>query len=387
MAKEAVLDLICDQATFLEFLESRLRFRISTGDHDALAVPIEELGSGLQSVLDLAFQNTHSPSENTELIIAAEEPEAFLHPSAQRSIATQLLSREEAGRRIILTTHSPIVVDEARFGDVVLCRNHSFYEPALGEHIDQEDINTSLLSGFGAEMVFGTSILLVEGEGDRQFFERLRRRIAVFDASGVLDSCFVVPVGSKSRFCPWLQLLNSYGDAADRPIRFLVAADGDASADVRTGFRNARYTIKNEVLGGMGNITAAMNGGNVTAWRAAVDETNRLAFDNNSPLHFLKLDLEEAMLSRARTDLIGQISDKVLWDDQPDRDEVMRRLGAKGYGGENGRKDVYLRAFIGNLITPVELSKNVRLCLRRWFGNACSDGKAQAILNAFKNNR
>src|SRR5690606_20840475 len=48
MASNAVLDLQCEQDEYLRFLESKLKLRIATGEHDASAVPINELGSGLQ---------------------------------------------------------------------------------------------------------------------------------------------------------------------------------------------------------------------------------------------------------------------------------------------------------------------------------------------------
>lgn len=384
LAKDAVLELMCDHASFLGFLESNLRLRISTGDHDALAVPVDELGSGLQSVLDLAFQDTQTTSGNADLILAAEEPEAFLHPAAQRTIATQLLGRHDPGRRVILTTHSPVVVAEARYGDVVLCREHKFYEPAEVAQGAREEINTALLGGFGAEMIFGSSVLLVEGEGDRQFFENLRRRIARHDRSGVLDNCFVVPVGSKARFGPWIQLLTSYGDAGDRPIRFLVAADGDASSDVRSGFRDAKVSVKQEVLDAMGMISAEMNAQNLSKWRSAVDRHNELSLQHDVPTFFLKLDLEEAMLTDARSGLLDEICQRMNWEDEPDRPEVMRRLGAKGFGGANGRKDVHIRGLIGERIHPADLTPNVRRCLARWFALASSDARAEQLIKGWR---
>ena len=384
MARDAVLAFDCDQATFLNFLESRLTLRISTGDHDSLAVPIPELGSGLQSLLDLAFQDSEAPPKGVELIIAAEEPEAFLHPSAQRTVTSRLFQGAGRGRRVVVTTHSPIVVEEARFGDVTLCRDQKFYAPAEVSDIARAAINTALLNGFGAEMVFGSAVLFVEGEGDRQFFERLRRRIAKHDASGALDRCFVVPVGGNARFSPWLQLLSAYGDAGDRPIKCLIAADADAVPEMRKALRDGGLSVRHDVADAFAAITIARNDDDVAAWRRATRAANSACADAQLPLHFLELDLEEAALANAGDGLVQRISEEAGWTDAPTRDEMLRRMGAKGYGGQGGKKDVFLRGLAGELIHPKEVTPNALQCLRRWFAHVLEAANVNKLLRGWE---
>lgn len=384
LARDAILDLACDQAALLQFLESRLRLRISTGSHDALAVPIDELGSGLQSLLDLAFQDTQYPTADAALIIAAEEPEAFLHPSAQRTVASRLLNQPESGKRIIVTTHSPIVVEEARFGEVVICREHRFYEPHGVSDSVRDAINSSLLSGYGSEMIFGSSVLLVEGEGDRQFFERIRRRLAVYDSTGTIDRCFVVPVGGKARFGPWLRLLTSYGDSNERPLRFIVAADADSATEVTESFKDAGLVMPQDLGVELGSMATAMTTGDLQAWRGSVDRANKISRESDISLHFLKLDLEEAMLNAASDNLLSMLARECLWEDGPTKEIAMQRLGAKGHGGNNGRKDVYLRGLIGQHIAADELTINAKQCLRRWITNASNGYRADQIMSAWK---
>ena len=383
MARSAKLSFDCDQASFLSFLESRLHLRISTGDHDSLAVPIVELGSGLQSLLDLAFQECDAPREGVESIIAVEEPEAFLHPSAQRTVSSRLLRGAGGERRVIITTHSPIVVEEARFGDVVLCRNQRFYEPSKVSEKERDAINSALLSGFGAEMLFGSSILLVEGEGDRQFFERLRRRIATCDPSGLMDTCFVVPVGSCSRFGPWIRLLSAYGDARDRPIRWLVAPDSDSTDELRRAFKEAGTPLPQELQEAFTGIGGAKGRGAISEWRELTRETNHHLFQLGVPLHFLELDLEEAALGNAGADLLQRVSRELRWSDQPSREVVLQRLGAKGFEGRNGKKDVNVRGLIGEQIAPGELTRNMSNCLLRWFALAMGQEEAYGILHTW----
>jgi hypothetical protein len=60
-------------------------------------------------------------------------------------------------------------------------------------------------------------VLLVEGDGDRLFFEWLRRRVAAATKDGRVDDLYVVPTGSNTQFSLWPQLLRSYGRDGDRP--------------------------------------------------------------------------------------------------------------------------------------------------------------------------
>lgn len=382
MAREAKLTLDLDQSKLLTFLESRLRLHVSTGPHDALAVPMTELGSGLQSLLDLALQE-REVDPDVLFIIAVEEPEAFLHPAPLRTISAKLFTSTDVNRRVIVTTHSPVVVEEAEYGDVVLCRRHQFYEPSTVSEERKTAISTALLSGFGAEMMFGSAILLVEGEGDRQFFERLRRRVARFESNGELDTCFVVPVGGKTRFGPWMMLLNSYGIPANRPIRWLVVADADASSDVRTAFLRAGITLRQDVIDDLGAVAAAATGGNIAESGRMVQRANRRLNETETRLQFLELDLEEAALSAAGDDLLRGLCRTAELQEEFTREEVLARLGAKRFAGRDGKKAPFIRGYIGERIRPSEVSANIRGCLARWFALAVGRERASHILTAW----
>ena len=72
---------------------------------------LEELGTGEQQVLALAFANAYAEAFHTGVLLVVEEPEAHLHPLAQEALARWLRTRTAAGVQVVLTTHSPFFLD------------------------------------------------------------------------------------------------------------------------------------------------------------------------------------------------------------------------------------------------------------------------------------
>jgi len=80
------------------------------------------------------------------------------------------------GQRAIISTHSPLVVEEASFPRSPLVRDHEIFQPSLTDEL-RGVINTDLaLQVEGPRMLFASFVLLVEGAGDREIGESLRRR-------------------------------------------------------------------------------------------------------------------------------------------------------------------------------------------------------------------
>lgn len=382
-ARDAEVLLDCDWPDVLDFLEANLCLRVTTGDHDSSKVSMTELGSGLQSLFDLAIQEAEIPS-GRHTIIAAEEPEAFLHPAAQRVTASRLLSAAGINQAIV-TTHSSVFIDEACYGDVVIAREHRFYEPVQRAEADRAEINTALLTGHGAEALFASSLLLVEGEGDRQFFEALRRRIAQHDDSGLADTCFVIASGGNKAFAPWIRLLESYGSPSDRPIRWIVSPDGDSSPETRRAFADAGYPVPQTILDGLGAVSAAKTSGDIRSWREAAVALNALAQRERFPLHFLLLDLEESALGAATQGTVACVCERLKYGGETDHATLLSRLGSKGYDPvAEPLKAPWIRGFIGHALPPKELPQPTRLLLLRWLAGSMGDKGAERLLKRWE---
>ena len=146
LAKQGELRVNVAADDFVPWMAEHVSLRLVTGAHDADSVAPVEVGSGLQSLLELATQQAAATQTGGDRVIAIEEPEAFLHPSAQRTLA-RLISQSLPGKRIV-STHSALLVEESQFGDVVLVRDHRFYEPDQSDVDDdvRASINTALLA-------------------------------------------------------------------------------------------------------------------------------------------------------------------------------------------------------------------------------------------------
>jgi AAA ATPase domain len=355
MAESAAVRPDVDPSALVAWLADRTVMRLVTGPHDVAGVPAVEVGAGLQSLLELAINRAGGAAEDVDWIIGLEEPEAFLHPSAQRAFARNLATDNA---RIIVSTHSPVVVDEARFGEVVLVRDHRFYYPREPQDPTRGDINSALLTGGGAEMLFARSVLFVEGPGDRAFFEELRRRVATEGGLADADALWTIAVGGKD-FSAWLRLLRGFGEVNDRPIQWRVVADDDAAGDVLQAYRRAGHALRvelREVLEEIAGEYAATGASAET--ETLVARANELSMTRPGSPQLLAGALESAMISSAASPTLRRISALLGPTCPTDRPGLVGHLRAD--------KAKWKRTLVARELPWHELDSGVRTALERW---------------------
>ena len=193
-------------------------------------IPLGRHGEGTQSLAVvclfgafLSSKLAETYTEHASPILAIEEPEAHLHPSAARA-ATDIL-RDMGGQKII-TTHSGDVVSGVpieslrrlhRKGGVIAVNQ---IRKDMFDDEERRKIRYHVLTTRG-NLFFARCWLLVEGESDRMIFERCA---AAYDYDIMRHGAYCIEY-SQSNLSTLLKLTNQLG------IEWLVVADGDSRGD------------------------------------------------------------------------------------------------------------------------------------------------------------
>lgn len=176
---------IVAESEILEDPLSGVTITVRDGDHD---VPLSEQSDGIRalSVLTL-FAMSHRAAQ----ILAVDEPETHLHPTAQRAVAKSLRNGTAQG---VLVTHSPSVVAEMNPMDIITLRaDRHPRQLAPGAPIAQFGSTVRHWSYRLIEPLAARHIILVEGVSDRIMLERVaeltgvdlnRIGVAIFELEG-----------------------------------------------------------------------------------------------------------------------------------------------------------------------------------------------------------
>lgn len=204
---------------------------VQFGEDTANSFSMEYHGMGTRSWASLltvkAFSELLGDQHVVEVkpffpILSAEEPEAHLHPNAQRSLYRQLA---DSKGQVIVSTHSPYLAALAksedlrylkRDGDSVKILNLSPISEEDRRRLQREVIHTR------GEILFSNAIVLCEGETEEQALPLLFEKY--FDSEAFrLGVNFSGVGGSGKRYLPFLTF------ARDLDIPIFIFSDGEAN--------------------------------------------------------------------------------------------------------------------------------------------------------------
>jgi len=155
---------------------------------DPLRTSLDAKGMALQSAATMGLYLVKSQLRPS-CVLLIEEPELFLHPHNQRLLLRELARRAESASGLLYSSHSPALIPLGQPDHVLLARRPETatdLSQISGTRLDElkaEGLNVSKLARpFDAsrnELFFARSVLLVEGEADRQAVH------AVLSADGI----------------------------------------------------------------------------------------------------------------------------------------------------------------------------------------------------------
>lgn len=181
-------------------------------------VPLNDWGSGTQnrthvliSILQAnRIKRSESSSDKITPIVLVEEPESFLHPSAQAEFGTILQSlSEELDIQIIVSTHSPYMLNQVQPEANILLRRKIFRKNFRETEIAStsgENWMAPFAENLGVippefeswQALFAahkSKVLLVEGPIDKEYIDHMRSTYE--EKFGLARDIEVVPYGGK----------------------------------------------------------------------------------------------------------------------------------------------------------------------------------------------
>jgi len=190
----------------MDFYKS-LDLRVREGDFEISAT---ELGEGIQNALVLAILQAFEERRKQGAILVIEEPEMFLHPQMQRSLA-KTLTEVGATNQVIYTTHSPHFVSIPDYENVRLVRKGD-----AGTTVRRSDLPSDTarreklrkeLDPERNELFFASRLLLVEGDTEKLALPEYARRLGLdLDREGAT----IVEVGGKRNLPEFAKIATSF---------------------------------------------------------------------------------------------------------------------------------------------------------------------------------
>lgn len=207
-------------------------FSIHFGENSANSFSMEYHGMGtrswasmltVKSFIDLMEVKHQEESEPFFPILGAEEPEAHLHPNAQKTLYRQLC---QSKGQLIISTHSPYLAAMAKPAELRSLRRDkdNVISMHLSADLDQEDLRClqrEVIHSRG-EILFIKALVLCEGETEEQALPMLFRHY-FSNESFQLDVNFVGVGGSGKKYRPFLSF------SKDLLIPAFIFSDGESS--------------------------------------------------------------------------------------------------------------------------------------------------------------
>ncbi|MFN0292504.1 ATP-dependent nuclease [Pedobacter helvus] len=166
---------------------------------DEKFIPMTHKGTGYRRLFMVArFRYLAQKNKGNNIIYLIEEPETFLHPTAQQDLLNAL-KELSIDNQVVTTTHSPVFAGATHIDGVVLCSKleQSNYENAIIGN--EQEFLFKIIDELGIKPSFNLrddfeKILFVEGQDDGTFYKLIATHLLESDLSKVL----ILPCGGSS---------------------------------------------------------------------------------------------------------------------------------------------------------------------------------------------
>ncbi len=226
------------------------RFSVHFGESDKNSFSMEYHGMGTRSwasmltvkaFTELLAKNHEKEAKPFFPMLAAEEPEAHLHPNAQRTLFEQL--QDNVGQ-VIISTHSPYLVGMSDLRNLrgLVRTTNSIQATQLIEGLDPEDINILQreIMRFRGELLFSKALILFEGVTEEQIIPAMFQ--AYFGNSSFSLGINCISVAGKN-YPPFIKMALSFGV----PVCIVSDNDGNTQSEIEAQIRKIKQNTSLEL--------------------------------------------------------------------------------------------------------------------------------------------
>lgn len=194
---------------------------------DERFIPMTHKGTGYRRLFMVArFRYLAEKTKGNNIIYLIEEPETFLHPTAQQDLLKALKDLSD-DNQVVTTTHSPVFAGATNVNGVVLCTKHgqSNYENVIeGE---EKDFLFKIIDELGIKPSYNLrdhheNLLFVESTNDMKFYDIICRNLLGFNLIGN-PKILVLPFGGGADIDSFLNI--DYFDNSGRKLFLLIDSD------------------------------------------------------------------------------------------------------------------------------------------------------------------
>lgn len=237
----------------VDFDWSKLISTSFISDSSGNDIPLSARGDGFRRITMMSYFEYLAETERTDatqqIIFGFEEPETFLHPSAQDNLFDKLNSLTENGYQVITSTHSPTIVGNTK-------RHHIIHisKPNNTYTVNQNAIDYKALAidlGIKPDNtftpLFSTSrlLFLVEGIDD---VSAMHHKATLYKQAGLIPHTFeelsinIIPIGGCGGVKHWVNL--DLFTKLEKPFFIFLDSDKENAAAVSPNATNlANYGL------------------------------------------------------------------------------------------------------------------------------------------------
>jgi predicted ATP-dependent endonuclease of OLD family len=216
---------------------------VSTGfksvNDQAVVLPLTFRGDGFRRITMMSYFEYLAEEKaevDQKMIFGFEEPETFLHPKAQEQLHEKLLSLEQSGYQVVVTTHSPIIVgasDTSTISHITSASGNYNVEQNIGNiQLIADDLGITPDNQFIKLFERAKVLVLVEGPDDVtafNFMAELYRDENKIPKTFEDQEIVLVPIGGCDSVMHWVNL-HILRDL-DKPYYAIQDSDRDGQTD------------------------------------------------------------------------------------------------------------------------------------------------------------